>query len=128
MLNFFDSETTIGCLKALKHIVKEKVLFKALYVVKASIFGEPKRCNFSQVQRACSELSIEIIFANSSQGKGRIDRAFDTRQDRLIPELRLNKITNMDKANKSLQKKITPAFWKKTLLLPQAIKIQNLYH
>lgn len=55
------------------------------------------------MQRACNELGIEIIFANSPQGKGRIERSFDTFQDRLEPELRLNNIKDMASANRYLQ-------------------------
>ena len=78
---FFESETTLGCLKVLRDYIGKKGVFKVLYVDKAGIFGGPKRCNFSQVQRACSEIGIEIIFANSPQGKGRVERSFDTFQD-----------------------------------------------
>ena len=92
---FFNSETTVGCLKVMRDYIDKKGLFKALYVDRAGIFGGPKRCNFSQMQRACDELGIEIIFANSPQGKGRIERSFDTFQDRLVPELRLNNIKDM---------------------------------
>ena len=109
---FFKSETTIGCLKVLRDYISRKGVFKALYVDKAGIFGGPKRCNFSQVQRACSELGIEIIFANSPQGKGRIERSFDTFQDRLVPELRLNNIQDMDSANRYLQDVFIPSFWR----------------
>ena len=108
---FFKSETTLGCLKVLRDYIDKKGLFKALYVDRAGIFGGPKRCNFSQMQRACSELGIEIIFANSPQGKGRIERSFDTFQDRLIPELRLNKVSDMDSANRYLQDVFIPTFW-----------------
>ena len=110
---FFKSETTLGCLKVLRDYIAQKGVFKALYVDKAGIFGGPKRCHFSQVQRACSELGIEIIFANSPQGKGRIERAFDTFQDRLIPELRLNKVKDMKRANRYLQDVFIPSFWHK---------------
>ena len=109
---FFKSETTIGCLKVLRDYIAQKGVFKALYVDKAGIFGGPKRCNFSQVQRACSELGIEIIFANSPQGKGRIERSFDTFQDRLVPELRLNNVQDMDTANCYLQDVFIPSFWR----------------
>lgn len=108
---FFKSETTLGCLKVLHDYIARKGLFKALYVDKAGIFGGPKRCNFSQVQRACSELGIEIIFANSPQGKGRIERSFDTFQDRLVPDLRLNDIQDIDSANRYLQDVFIPSFW-----------------
>ena len=87
----------------LRDFIKRKGLFKTLYVDRAGIFGGPKRCNFSQVKRACEELGIEIIFANSAQGKGRIERSFDTFQDRLVPELRLKRIKRMSTANKYLQ-------------------------
>lgn len=46
-------------------VVEKYVVFKTLYVDRAGIFGGPKRCNFSQMQRACEELGIEIIFASS---------------------------------------------------------------
>jgi len=108
---FFKSETTLGCLKVLRDYIDKKGLFKALYVDRAGIFGGPKRCHFSQMQRACGELGIEIIFANSPQGKGRIERSFDTFQDRLIPELRLNKVNDMDSANRYLQDVFIPTFW-----------------
>jgi len=63
------------------------------------------------VKRACEELGIEIIFANSAQGKGRIERSFDTFQDRLVPELRLKRIKRMSTANKYLQECFIPEFW-----------------
>lgn len=114
---FFPSETTAGCLKVMRSVIKKNGLFKTLYVDRAGIFGGPKRCNFSQMQRACEELGIEIIFANSPQGKGRIERAFDTLQDRLIPELRLNNITDIDKANDYLQQQFIPKFWRKQIVV-----------
>lgn len=117
---FFDSETTLGCLKVLRDYIDKKGVFKVLYVDKAGIFGGPKRCHFSQVQRACKELGIEIIFANSPQGKGRVERSFDTFQDRLIPELRLNGIADMVSANNYLQGTFIPQFWDKTIrVLPR---------
>ena len=108
---FFPSETTVGCLKVMRECIETKGVFKTLYVDRAGIFGGPKRCNFSQMQRACEELGIEIIFANSPQGKGRIERAFDTFQDRLVPELRLNNINDIAAANAYLKHIFIPQFW-----------------
>lgn len=127
---FFKSETTLGCLKVLKDFIEEKGIFKTLYVDRAGIFGGPKRCNFSQVQRACHELGIEIIFANSPQGKGRIERAFDTFQDRLVPELRLNKINDMGAANKYLKEVFIPLYWNKNIVVesngsPEFVPLKN---
>lgn len=112
---FFKSETTTGCLKVMRDYIEKKGVFKALYVDRAGIFGGPKRCNFSQMQRACDELGIEIIFANSPQGKGRIERSFNTFQDRLVPELRLNNISDMESANRYLQEVFIPQFWKQQI-------------
>lgn len=112
---FFKSETTQGCLKVMRDFIAKKGVFKALYVDRAGIFGGPKRCHFSQMQRACEELGIEIIFANSPQGKGRIERSFDTFQDRLVPELRLQNISDMQSANRYLQEVFIPEYWQQTI-------------
>lgn len=112
---FFPSETTVGCLKVMRDCIEIKGVFKTLYVDRAGIFGGPKRCNFSQMQRACEELGIEIIFANSPQGKGRIERAFDTFQDRLVPELRLKNIKDIASANAYLKHVFIPQFWQSKL-------------
>nr|SHO10280.1 Putative phage intergrase [Moritella viscosa] len=45
------------------------------------------------------ELNIDLICANSSQAKGRVERANKTLQDRLIKEMRLAGIDSMEQAN-----------------------------
>ena len=56
-----------------------------------------------QVQRALESLGIELIWANSPQAKGRIERAWKTFQDRLISELRLADVDTLEEANKVLE-------------------------
>jgi len=114
-VEFFPSETTEGCMKVMCSVVEKYGVFKTLYVDRARVFDGHKRCNFSQMQRACEELGIEIIFASSAQGKVRIEYASNTLQDRLIPELRLNKITDMAGANSYLQHVFIPQLWRKNL-------------
>ncbi|MEN0060415.1 MAG: hypothetical protein AAGB31_16360 [Bdellovibrio sp.] len=58
---FFEGETTQGCLKVLKHIIDTKGLPKAIYTDRAGWAGGGKRVNFSQFQRACDELGIQVI-------------------------------------------------------------------
>ena len=53
----------------------------------------------TQFGRALNTLNIEILCANSSQAKGRVERANRTLQDRLVKELRLAGISDMDAAN-----------------------------
>lgn len=53
----------------------------------------------TQFGRAMNELDVQIICANSPQAKGRIERANQTLQDRLVKELRLQGISDMKTAN-----------------------------
>ena len=53
----------------------------------------------TQFGRAMQELDIEIICANSPQAKGRVERANQTLQDRLVKELRLRGISDMVAGN-----------------------------
>jgi transposase len=105
---FFASEDTISCMRVLQQIIERKGLFQVLYVDRAGIFGGPKRAHFSQVKRALGELGIQVLFANSPEAKGRIERLWNTLQDRLIPEMRLRNVRNYDTANEFLQEEFLP--------------------
>ncbi len=61
----------------------------------------------TQFGRALAELNIEIICANSSRAKGRVERANRTLQDRLVKELRLEKVCGMVAGNEFLPKFMT---------------------
>jgi hypothetical protein len=56
----------------------------------------------TQFGRAMQELDIQIICANSPQAKGRVERANQTLQDRLVKELRLRGILDIQSANACL--------------------------
>lgn len=53
----------------------------------------------TQFGRALAELNIEILCANSSQAKGRVERANRTLQDRLVKQLRLAGISSAEADN-----------------------------
>jgi hypothetical protein len=53
----------------------------------------------TQFGRAMQELKIQILCANSPQAKGRVERANQTLQDRLVKEMRLRDISNMEQGN-----------------------------
>lgn len=53
----------------------------------------------TQFGRALAELGVEILCANSSQAKGRVERVNRTLQDRLVKELRLAGIADRDAGN-----------------------------
>src|SRR6202042_1019688 len=56
----------------------------------------------TQFGRALAELNIEILCANSSQAKGRVERVNRTLQDRLVKELRLAGISGIETGNEFL--------------------------
>jgi transposase len=108
---FFPAEDTISCMTVLQNIVEKMGMFELLYVDRAGIFGGHKRAQFSQVKRALRELGIHIIFAQSAEAKGRIERTFQTLQDRIVPEMRLREIKTYPAANNFL-KEYFPTEWK----------------
>ena len=76
----------------------------AFYSDKHSIFrltnaAATSTSGLTQFGRAMTELDIEIICANSPQAKGRVERANQTLQDRLVKELRLQRISTAERAN-----------------------------
>jgi hypothetical protein len=74
----------------------------ALYSDRHSIFrvNNPEReGELTQFTRAIKTLGIEPIHANSPQAKGRVERANQTLQDRLVKEMRLQGISDIETAN-----------------------------
>ncbi|PPX72827.1 transposase, partial [Pseudomonas aeruginosa] len=73
-----------------------------LYSDRHSIFrvNNPEReGELTQFTRAIKTLGIEPIHANSPQAKGRVERANQTLQDRLVKEMRLQNISDIETAN-----------------------------
>ncbi len=122
---FFEGETSLACLEILGEMVREKGCFRTLYVDKAGVYGGIKREGFSQVQRALGEIDTHTLFAHSPQAKGRIERLFNTLQDRLIPEMRINKIRTMSQANDYLQNVYLPSHNARFMVIPR--NLQSLY-
>jgi len=72
----------------------------------------------TQFQRAMLDLAINLIPAHSPQAKGRVERLFQTLQDRLIKEMRLAGINTLDEGNKFLKKTFIPKFNQKFAVVP----------
>jgi len=53
----------------------------------------------TQFGRAMQDLEIQILCANTPQAKGRVERANQTLQDRLVKEMRLRGISTMEQGN-----------------------------
>lgn len=102
-LRFMPTETTLGYMHVLHdHILAHGVPI-ALYSDKHSIFRinakEADAEAETQFSRAARELGITCIHAHSPQAKGRVERANQTLQDRLVKEMRLAGINGMEAAN-----------------------------
>ena len=107
---FEKSETTKGYLRCIKNHVTNYGRPVAYYSDKHTIFKVPKkdlpdgRHRDTQLGRALKDLGIELIYAHSSQAKGRVERANLTLQDRLIKEMRLIGISSIEEGNRYLPK------------------------
>ncbi|MDH6232175.1 hypothetical protein M2281_002773 [Mesorhizobium soli] len=103
-LRFVRSESAFTYFEALELYLKAHGAPVAFYSDKHSVFRVAKKDakggqGMTQFGRALSELNIEILCANSSQAKGRVERMNRTLQDRLIKDLRLAGICGMDDGN-----------------------------
>ncbi len=102
-LRFAPTETTLGYMHVLHDHILAHGVPAALYSDKHSIFRinakEADPDAETQFSRAARELGIECIHAHSPQAKGRVERVNQTLQDRLIKEMRLAGINDIDSAN-----------------------------
>lgn len=73
----------------------------------------------TQFEKAAKELDIKLITANSPEAKGRVERLFNTLQDRLVKEMRLRNISDKETANAFLENEFVPWFNKKFAVLPK---------
>lgn len=103
-LRFARSESTFDYFEATRSYLSRHGKPQALYSDKAAIFRvnakDPKAGDgFTQFGRAMHDLNIDLICANTPGAKGRVERAHQTLQDRLVKELRLRAISTREAAN-----------------------------
>lgn len=104
-LRFAGSENTFDYLHATKAYLQQWGKPLAFYSDKHGVFRsthasqKDRTSGLTQFGRALYELNIDIICANTPQAKGRVERANQTLQDRLVKELRLRGIDTIDAAN-----------------------------
>lgn len=68
----------------------------------------------TQIGRALRELGIAWIAAHSPQAKGRVERSFQTAQDRLVKGLRVAGVKTLEQANRYLEQEFVP-WWNQHL-------------
>ena len=102
-LRFCEAETTFDYMLSTRAYIEQYGKPLAFYSDKHSVFRVNQKSSqdskITQFGRILNELNIDIIFANSPQAKGRVERANRTLQDRLIKEMRLKGICSIEQAN-----------------------------
>src|SRR4029077_15842569 len=109
-LQFVESESNFSYFHATRAYLEAWGKPVAFYSDKHGVFrvnhpGALGGDGMTQFGRALHALNIDIICANSSQAKGRVERAHKTLQDRLVKELRLAGACSLAEGNALL-----PAF------------------
>ncbi len=104
---FFQAETTAAYMRVLGEYLARHGRPLALYSDRHSIFqvNRPSAAQRpTQFGRALEELGIESIRAHSAPAKGRVERAFQTLQDRLVKAMRLDGVSSIKAGNEYLAK------------------------
>lgn len=98
---FFATETTQGYLGLLREHAAAHGLPGAYYSDRHGIFTkhDPEDPKPTQFERALLQLDIEGICARTPQAKGRVERLFQTLQDRMVKAMRLQDISGIEAAN-----------------------------
>jgi len=107
-----QNECLFGYFQIMKQCIQRNGVPQSTYSDNHSIFRSPKAgkltteeiiagktVNLTQFGRAMYELGIDMIFAKTPQGKGRIERLWDTLQSRLPVELAMRGIRTVEEAN-----------------------------
>jgi transposase-like protein len=110
-LRFTEHEDTKNLMQFSRTYLKKFGRPRSFYVDKDSIYVTNRQPNLeeelqgrkyalTQFTRAMEvDLGVKVINANSPQAKGRVERLFETLQDRLVKELRLAGISTIPAAN-----------------------------
>ncbi|MGA8216612.1 MAG: ISNCY family transposase, partial [Candidatus Sulfotelmatobacter sp.] len=125
---FVHHDSTEENLRQLRIYVEQHGRPVSVYTDKASLFQVAPRAvhhrdapqeQLTQIGRALKELNIEWIAAHSPQAKGRIERAFQTAQDRLVKGLRQVAAHDVQTANAYLQHVFVPLWNRRFRCQPQ---------
>jgi hypothetical protein len=114
---FVEEEGTVSSFQGIRDVILQRGRFSSLYTDRGSHYwftpkegGKVSKTQLTQFGRAMKHLGIQMIAAYSPEAQGRSERAFLTHQQRLVKELALQGITDMDAANRYLQRVYLPAY------------------
>lgn len=110
---FVEGETTRAMMVAMWRYIEKHGVPGSVYVDRDSIYVVNRQATIeeelrdvqpqTQFDRAMEEVGVTVILARSPQAKGRVERLFQTLQDRLVKALRLRGINTITAANEYLR-------------------------
>ena len=126
---FVESDSTTENLRTLRGWLEQHGRPLALYTDKNTIFQTPRTAE--QIQHwgpaapthfaaALEELRIEWIAAHSPQAKGRVERLFETLQDRLVKEMRIAGMCTAEAADAFLRERFIPSWGERFVRTPRS--------
>ena len=111
---FVQAESSWGYFTLFSEIFNAHGLSHSIYTDRHSVFWTDREPTIeeqlinkkptTEVGRGLEELGVTLILAHSPQAKGRIERLWNTFQDRLVSELRLAKAKTMEQAQAVLER------------------------
>lgn len=124
---FYKYEGTIPAMDSFKRYIKKYGIPQSIYMDNHAAYKNKKKLTIeeelegrkplSQFERGVKELGVEFIHAHSPEAKGRIERLFETFQDRVIKEMRLAGVNSIPEGNKFLESYL-PKYNKRFRVLP----------
>lgn len=130
---FVRHDSTEENLRMLRSYLERHGRSRTFYTDKASLFQTAEKLRRgqrpdsrdaaemrpTQIGRALQELGMGWLAAHSPQAKGRVERNFQTAQDRLVKAMRVAKGMTIEQANQYLEKEYLP-WWNQTLTVAAA--------
>ena len=111
---FVQAESSWGYFKLFAETFRQHGLPQLIYTDRHSVFWTDRQPTIeeqligkkptTEVGRGLEELGVTLILAHSPQAKGRIERLWNTFQDRLVSELRLAKAKTIKQAQAVLER------------------------
>lgn len=124
---FVRHDSTVENMAVLEEYIRRYGRPLEFYTDNASLFVTTPKKNHAvrdeplpptQIERALNELAVGRLGAHSPQAKGRVERSFQTAQDRLVKGMRVAGVTTMEQANAYLESNYLPEWEDKFTVVP----------
>ena len=114
---FVEEEGTSSSFQGVREVIERHGIFASFYTDRGSHYwltleagGRVDKVRLTQFGRAMRQLGVQMIPAYSPEARGRCERVFRTHQERLVKELSLAGISDMEEANRYITEVYLPAY------------------